>query len=413
MLMRLNDKSARSIMIPEGKSEVLVFDEELPNFGLRVRAGGKRTWVCQYRVGQKQRRVTLGSLANKDAAEARRDAKTLLAKVQLGHDPQTEKLTTRQKASTTLSAVTNLYLATYAERQLRPRTLVEVQRSLNVHWAPLGEAPIDKLTRTAISRRLDEIAAGSGPFAANRARAYLSGLFTWAVQRGYADDNPVRFTGLPTAEKSRDRVLSDEELGLVVRHAGHGDYGAIVRLLTMTGQRREEVGGMRWSELDLDAAHWTIPGDRTKNGLTHEVPLSPAAVSILNGMVRRRGRDLVFGAGEGPFAGWSNCKAALDSRILQSLRVSDPDAVQLRPWRLHDLRRTAVTRMADHGVQPHVVEAVVNHISGTRAGVAGVYNRATYRSEKRTALDNWGAHIEAVWALANKAQPVPESQPVA
>ena len=90
MLMRLNDKSARSIMIPEGKSEVLVFDEELPNFGLRVRAGGKRTWVCQYRVGQKQRRVTLGSLANKDAAEARRDAKTLLAKVQLGHDPQTQ-----------------------------------------------------------------------------------------------------------------------------------------------------------------------------------------------------------------------------------------------------------------------------------------------------------------------------------
>ena len=395
--MRLNDKVAKTLQIPDGKTELLTFDDDLPNFGLRIRSGGKRTWICQYRPGRdKQRRVTLGSVANMDAVDARREAKTLLSKVQLGLDPQTEKFTSREKASATLSAISDKYIATYGALHLKPRTLVEVTRSLRIHWAPLGEVPIHKLSRNAIANQLDAIAAERGPFAANRARSYLSGLFSWAFQRGYTEDNPVRFTGKPAPEASRDRVLTDRELGLVFRHAGDGDYGDIIRLLALTGQRREEVGGMRWSEVDLEAGIWTVPADRTKNGLPHEVPLSAAAQAVLTSRTRREGRDLVFGAGSGPFSGWSNCKSALDLRIHEHFKKSDPNAAPLKAWRIHDLRRTVSTRMSDHGVLPHVVEAVLNHISGTRAGVAGVYNRAVYRTEKSNALDAWGSHIAAI-----------------
>jgi integrase len=338
--------------------------------------------------------VTIGNLATTDPKDARKEAKTLLARVQLGRDPQTEKFTAREKASVTLKVVVDKYLDLYAVRNLKPRTYAEVKRSLERQWAPLGEAPIDTLTRGAISKRLDEIAAGNGPFAANRARAYLSGLYGWAVERGYADDNPVRFTGRPVAEASRDRVLSDQELGLVYRHAGQGDYGAIVRLLALTGQRREEVGGMLWSEIDLDNSVWSIGAGRTKNGLPHDVPLSSTALAVLKALVRRKGRDLVFGSGAGGFSGWSKSKAALDARISTALKRDDPEAKSIKPWRLHDLRRTAVTRMADLGVLPHVIEAIVNHISGSKAGVAGIYNRSTYALEKRAALGQWATHLQ-------------------
>jgi integrase len=402
--MKLNEQTVHSLTIPEGKSELIVFDEDLPSFGLRVRAGGKRTWICQYRIGKKQRRVTIGSLAAKNATKARIEAKTILAKVQLGQDPQTEKFTSREKASTTLSVVVARYLDIYAPRNLKPRTVAEVKRSLEKHWAPLGEAPIDGLTRGAISKRLDEIALESGPFAANRARAYLSALYSWAVERGYADDNPIRFTGRPVAEASRDRVLSDAELARVYQHAGGGDYGDAVRLLALTGQRREEVGGMLWSEIDLDAALWSIGAERTKNGLPHDAPLNAAAVAILRRRTRRKGRDLVFGSGAGGFTGWSKAKSALDDRITVTLKAADPEAEGMKPWRIHDLRRTAVTRMADLGMLPHVVEAITNHISGSKAGVAGVYNKSVYAAEKRAALDLWGAHVMKQRRLLNNVR---------
>ena len=180
----------------------------------------------------------------------------------------------------------------------------------------------------------------------------------------------------------------DEELAAIWNEAGDGDYGAIVRLLILTGQRREEVGGHDLgSEIDLEGATWRIGGERTKNGLAHDVPLSSRAVDILRAVNRRDGRALVFGSREGPFQGWCNAKSALDSARVGRARA------RAEPWRLHDIRRTVATRMADLGVQPHVIEAVLNHISGHKAGVAGVYNRATYAAEKRHALDLWAAHV--------------------
>jgi integrase len=185
--------------------------------------------------------------------------------------------------------------------------------------------------------------------------------------------------------------LADDELRLIWQQTRNGDYGAIIRLLILTGQRRQEVGGILWSELDLGAGLWRIGAMRTKNARPHDVPLSPAAVSILNGVTRREGRDFVFGSGDGSFAGWSKGKSALDGRLTKA-RQTDQGATLTR-WRLHDLRRTTATRMADLGVLPHVIEAILNHISGHKAGVAGVYNRSSYTAEKRMALNLWADHV--------------------
>jgi integrase len=233
---------------------------------------------------------------------------------------------------------------------------------------------------------LEEIAVQSGPIASNRARAAISALFTYALGTGIADANPVVGTIKAGEEVRRDHVILDAELGAIWRACPGTDHGRVVKLLLLTAQRRDEVANMRWSELDLAMGLWTVPGERTKNGLVHEVPLSELAMQILTEAPRRNGRELVFGDGAGGFSGWSRSKARLDARVGSAV---------LRPWRLHDLRRTAATGMANLGVQPHVVEAVLNHVSGHKAGVAGIYNRAQYKDEKRDALQRWSYHVES------------------
>ena len=267
----------------------------------------------------------------------------------------------------------------------------DAQRYLRKHLASLSELPVQKVMRADIAAELARIAEKNGGFAANRARAALSSLYSWALAEGLTEANPVVGTRKAVDEIARDRVLTDEELRLIWRHAGEEDYGAIIRLLILTGQRREEVGGMRWSELDFGTRAWRISAQRTKNGRAHDVLLSPPAVDILQARGRHEGRDLVFGSREGAFSGWSRAKAALDARIQGAL-----DRGRLKPWRLHDIRRTVATRMADLGVLPHVIEAALNHISGHKAGVAGIYNRSSYVAEKSAALTLWAAHVIAI-----------------
>jgi integrase len=389
--MDLNSQAnVNRIEIPEGRNETIVFDDKLPGFGVRVRAGGRRSWIVQYRIGDKQRRVTLGRVGTLTAEKARKEAKATLGKVHLGRDPQSEKFMERAKADVTLAGIVETYLA-YAKRKLKPKTLYDVERSLTKQWAPLAGAPVHLIERAAIAKQLNVIATDSGLISANRARSYLSAMFNWAIGQGFVENNPAEKTNRVTEEKSRDRVLNDEELRLIMACAGDDQYGAIVRLLAITGQRREEVGAMRWSEIGRTV--WSLPSNRTKNGLPHEVPLSRQAIGVLDCCHRIAERDLLFGRTAG-FSGWSAAKVQLDKRIAIERRKTNPKAKPMPPWRLHDLRRTVATRMGDLGVQPHVVEAVLNHISGHKAGVAGVYNRSAYAEEKRAALELWGRHIE-------------------
>ena len=389
--MKLTKANIARITFPAGKAEHIVYDDDLAGFGLRLHPSGRRTWFVQYRLGQKQRRLKLGTVEQLDPEKARTHAKAALAKVSLGADPATETEVAKVQATITLKRTAEDYLTRYASNRLKPGSLAEVQRHLRQHWRPLGERPLASIKRAHVAARLAEIARDNGPFAANRARAALSALFTWSIGEGFADDNPVAGTHRPTEEMTRDRVLSDAEVALVWSQSGAGDYGAIVRLLLLTACRREEAAAMAWSELQGDL--WSIPGERTKNGLPLDLALPPLALDVLRGVPAREGRDLVFGSRAGPFSGWSKAKVELDARMLEAMKAERGSKAKLEPWRLHDLRRTAATRMADLGVQPHVVEAVLNHISGSKAGVAGVYNRAAYREEKRAALVLWAGRV--------------------
>ena len=387
--MRLTKATVERLELPPGKAELIVFDEGLPGFGLRIRAGGKRTWIAQYRLGSKQGRVTIGSVNNFDADEARKHARDALARVQLGWDPQSEKVASRtpKQREMTLGDVVDRYLP-YAERKLKASTYSGAVLHLRRHWRALHGHELQNLERRHVAAELGRIATDSGLYGANRSRAALSTLFAWAIGEGLTDTNPVVGTNKATEEVARDRVLTNGELSLIWRRAGEGDYGAIVRLLILTGQRREEVGGMLWPEIDLKAAMWRIGAERTKNARPQEVPLSQPALDILGARARVDERALVFGS-RGPFSGWSKGREALDARL-------SPAFGQATPWRLHDVRRTVATGMADLGVQPHVIEAVLNHVSGHKAGIAGVYNRAIYAAEKRQALDLWASHVAAL-----------------
>ncbi len=340
--------------------------------------------MFQYRLGRRQRRLTIGAASALSASAARATAVTLYAKVKLGEDPASEKDKAIAAQTETFAAALKPYLARQRQR-LRPRSLVEIARHLEVHAKSLHRLPLAAIGRRDIARLIARVSETSGPVAANRTVASVSAFLAYCVRDGLVDGNVAAFVNkLP--EASRSRVLSDAELRAIWEATGGGDrYSAIVRLLMLTGRRREEVGGLRWSEIDFDRATIALPPSRTKNARPHEIPLSPAALAILRARPRREGRDYVFGTRHG-FNGWAGGKAALDRRA------------QIAPaWVLHDIRRSVSTVMHERlNIAPHVVEVVLGHAGGHKAGVAGVYNKATYAAEKATALACWAEYVLAV-----------------
>ena len=409
--MMIDDKGVASLELPPGKRELIVFDESMPGFGVRLREGGKRTWILQYRVGKKQRRKTLGAVTKAmNTAKARAAADKDLARVKLGGDPQAQKVEQRARAVETFDAVAARFLKRQHAR-LKPRSYEQISTHLTKHWAPLKGLPVHEITLRNVAAQLGKIAEERGPFAANRARTTLSSFFGWAMSEGLVETNPVFGTNRPADENHRDRVLDDAELVVIWNACRDDDHGRIVKLLLLTGARRDEVGGLPKAEIDLPGRKWNIEATRTKNKRPHELPLSDLAIGILDEAISikgREGRAHVFGDGarakgsaDRGFSGWSKARLSLDERIGRS------GARPKKPWVLHDLRRTVATRMGDLGVLPHVVEAVLNHVSGHKAGVAGTYNRALYSAEKRQALDMWAAHVEALIAGATASNITP------
>ncbi len=389
--MKLNQKLVDALELPDGKNAIIFWDDECPGLGARLQ-GNARRWIVRYRISghAKQRQVTLGPMAGMSLRKARETAVEYTGAARRGVDraavEETEaakaQLLAKTRAEGILGNIVDRYLK-HAEKQLRPSTFKDLKRYLTITWAPLHDEVVSDLDTRSIVARLEVIADENGPVAANRARSALSQCMSWAVTSGVINRNPLIGTRAIAKEKPRERVLSPDEIATLWTETNRpGDFPTIVRLLLLTAQRREEVAAMRWSEVDFDRRIWELPGVRTKNGRPHQVPLSDQVTAILEALERREGRDLVFGKGKGGFSGWGQSKARFDRRS------------GLRDWRLHDLRRTAVTVMADIGIQPHVIEAIVNHISGHRAGVAGIYNRATYAAERRTALQRWADHIE-------------------
>jgi integrase len=391
--MNLNARTVAALRMPTGKTDVIYFDDALPGFGYRLRAGAGnkvlRSWVAQYRRTGGSRRVLLGNAAALSAEQARAAAKKVLAAAALGQDPQADRRERRDKDRHTLRSVATEYLQA-KKSELRPRSYVESERYLltGKYFKPLHTLAINAVSRADVSSRILAIAREAGNSTANRARSNLNALYVWSMQMGLTDSNPVVGSVQPKESGGRTRVLSDAELSAIWRACGDdGDYSRIVRLLILLACRRQEIGSMQWPELDPERGLWAIPAERIKNGREHMLPLPLAAWAIIDSVPHIANRDYLFGTRAQGFKQWASSKAELDKRLGGSVAA----------WTLHDIRRSAATKMADIGIQPHIIEQILNHQSGHKSGVAGIYNRSSYEREVKTALALWA---DAMCALA-------------
>jgi integrase len=388
--MNITETKLPSLKLKPGETDKIFFDDEVPGFGVRIREGGSRKFVLHYRIGGSQRRYTVGAVGVMKLEEARKRARKALVDVDDGKDPAAQKAEAKADAKQSFKTAADDYLDVLQRRveagELRPRSLVEIKRHLLKHFKPLHRLVLSSINRATIASRLREIAKQNGPGAADRTRSNVSTFFGWAIGEGLCEVNPVDGTNRQAepVERERSLILDGEkpnydEIVTVWKGVPDNEYGKIVRLLILTLCRRDEIGSLGRSEIDKEGRLIRLPGSRTKNGREHVVPLSDAAMAILNTIDVREGREFVFGSGKGGYSGWSKSKGEMDK------------AVKLKkPWTLHDLRRTGRTGLGILGVAPHIAEAVLNHLPPK---LVRTYDRNAYEREKRAALDLWADHL--------------------
>jgi integrase len=388
--MRFTDRYIATLQPPVGKADYIEFDDDLSGFGFRIR-DGKKSWVFQYSIGsgatRTSPRLKLGDYPGLPLRKARSIAQDLHAKVHLGGHPAADKKSARADAADTFGGLVTRYLK-HQETELRASSLKNLRRYLDDYAAPFHAQPIATVDKKRIAGLLGKIAVECGAVSSNRMRSSLSAMFAWGMGEGLCEHNPVIGTA-KRDEKSRERVLSDSELRSLWNVLPDDDGGDIVRLLILTGQREMEIGGLRWSEIDFDRELISLPGERTKNGKPHEIPMSAPVREILKSHPQN-GRKPVFGKSEDGFVGYAKFKGRLDQAIATARGAPIPH------WTIHDIRRSVATGMAELGELPHVIEACLNHTSGQRGGIAGIYNRAQYRAEKAQALAKWATHVVAL-----------------
>jgi integrase len=406
--MKLTKGNIAALKLPAGKNDVTVWDDELPGFGVRLRQGKdgvSKTYRIQYRVGGVQQRSKALDCRRVNVEDARRVARQLFAQAHLGIDVAADKDKARAdvvRAKLTLGAVSDRYLAVKAEEMksgtYSESTYVAAQRYFKTHWAALRDRPLDAIKRIDIAVNLQELTSKRGRSAAAKARNILSTLYSWAMAEGLCDSNPVIATRDPEAGVlPRERVLSDSEIKIIwsaLDGYEFGEFTAIVRLLLLTGCRRAEIGGLRWSEVDNESGTLTIPGTRTKNRRTLVLPLPAPALNILR-QVPRNHNSNVFGGRDG-FTSWAVFTKKLNDRLAAG-------GMSLPHWTLHDLRRTMRTGLGRLGVRPDICEMVINHAPAT---IIATYDRYRYQPEIANALLQWSEHVTAI-AEGRKRKVVP------
>lgn len=373
------------------------FDAAMPGLALRVSYGGSKTFVLFYRLHGRQRRMTLGRYPGLSLSDARTKARDALQAVERGEDPAQERKEAKARRPDTWENVAEDFIEKYAKRQNRSWKVAQsiFENHVTPHWRGRD---FKTIKRRDVLDLLDTLIDAGLTTQANRVLAHTRKLFNWALEREIIDASPVAGVKPPEKEKQRDRVLDDDELRtLWGAFNGMGyPFGPMFKLLLLTGQRRSEVAEMRWRDIDLDKAVWTLPATSTKAGRAHEVPLSPQAVEILRLLPRFTGKDagdFVFSTqnGKTPVSGYSKaklrCAADLNKRLAKDGKEPMAD------WRLHDLRRTAATNIAKLGFPVDVVGKVLNHAP---RGVTSVYDRHSYMPQKKAALDAWAKRLDAV-----------------
>ena len=375
MKKHLTDLAIERIRAPKA-GQLEIFDLGYPGLALRIGNGGAKSFVLFFRREGKLRRVTLGRWPRISLASARDAWRTIQEGKPLVQDQSRREL---------FSAAFEDYIKRDAAARNKPSSLYQLTRAIEHDVLPAWRGKrVDEIAKRDVNALLDSIIDRGAPIKARRVFAYLARFFKWALDREIIKTNPMQGMQRPGTETSRDRVLSDGELAKVWNAAGELPmFGPIVRLLILTGARREEITQLRWSEIDGDTIK--LSNGRTKTGVPQTIPLSAPARELLAGIPRIAGSDYVFTAnGTKPVAAWPGAKASLD----KSCGVDG--------WRIHDLRRTVATGLQKLGVNLQTIEAVLGHTSGSRGGIVGVYQRHSFDAEKRAALEAWGEHVTSL-----------------
>jgi integrase len=390
----LTDISIRNLKANPGE-RLEAWDEKVPGLGIRVSSTGTKSFVLLYRIGGQAKRMTLGRYPVVSLADARKLATEALYKISHDQNPQQDKEDARSFPR--CDETVDQFVRLHCSRHNRDSTARQTERIMRNRFLPTWAAKdVRKITKRDVIKVLDAIVEEGLPSAANQAFAAVRKFSNWCVQRGIIDASPCTGIGTPSPLGKRDRVLADDELALIwtaAKTIGY-PYGCIVQLLILTGQRRNEVAGLCWSEIDTGAGLWSFPPDRMKSGRPHQVPLLPMASAVIDGLPRLN-TTFAFparGSDDSSFSGFSKLKKRVD------------EVSVVTGWTLHDLRRTVATGMAGLGVAPHVVEKLLNHSTGSLGGVAGIYNRFQYVPEMRDALAKWEAHLQAITATKVPAQ---------
>lgn len=372
--------------LPTPAKEVVYWDTACPGFGVKVTPAGRKVFVVLYRTGgagSRLRKYTIGPYGRVTLHQARVSAQKVFAARLEGRDLAAEKRAARKRM--TVDRVEDLLEAYITQHVSQNRSARGTSQMLRRELASWSSRSIHEICKRDVIEVIAAVEQRGASVAANKTLKAIKTFLRWCVGRAVLDHSPAEGIPLPTKEVPRDRVLTDDELARVViaaRNIG-GPYGAIVELLALTGQRREEAARCVWEEIDFHSRTWTLPNLRTKNAKPHIVHLSDQAIAVLS-QAKRQGKLVFSVAGTHWFQDFSNAKRELDALS------------GVNGWRLHDLRRTCVSGMAGLGVAPHVADKILNHQSGSISGVAAVYQRHQFLAERKEALERWGTHVAQI-----------------
>ena len=392
MTGKLTNAKLQGFKVPE-KGQVEHSDSDVPGLRVRVGASGAKTFILRKRIGENVRNITVGRYGPRfGLADARRKARSLISDIESGK-ALASPATKNKGTAGTIRALMPAYLASKSHL----RSLWDLESVMNNHVLPrFGDRFADSITRGEITEFIAEIAERTPPRARN-VHAQLSAFYTWAMPRlDRLPANPCRDAGRPPKPKPRDRVLTDAELAGLwkVAETETLPWNSGLKLLILTGARRSEVFQADRSEFDLTNKEWTIPAERAKNGLPHIVPLTGAAMAVINAIPEIEGKPKLFPSGandELGTTGYSKARARFRTSLDELLKRTASEH-----WTLHDIRRTVATGLQRLGVRFEVTEAVLNHVSGSKGGIAGVYQRHDWKAEKRDALAAWSRHLQRI-----------------
>lgn len=413
---RITKRSVDAVAKPQ-KGRVFLWDDMITGFGLMVTANAARSYIFQYRIGGRgspTRRATIGQHGDPWTAEgARERAIELRGLVRRKIDPidaDKARLAAIRESKDAASRyafdiVADAFVKSREAGKLRSAADVKAifRRDLKPFF---GIKSLPTITRADVHDCLAGLGERSES-AANKAHSWLRAMFAWAVDQGRYGimASPMSSMSPPFGTVKRKRILSDAELRLVWYGATSlGDpFGALAKLLLLTGQRLREVANMKWDEVEIVNATWRVPGERTKNKQDHLCPLSPSAIAVLEAIQPdknlRKGFVLTTNT-TAAVSGFSRAKLRLNKAIADAqaerAKALGIDAMLIKPWTFHDLRRTLATGLQALGFSVEVNEAVINHVSGKRGGIVGVYQLHDYWNERVTALVAWARHVEGL-----------------